>query len=82
MLQPARLIGQRRFRAARPSECLCCLRDSILTYARRARLSSLVVDLSVVRRDVVRAGFTGSRRARCNLGPAVNRQPGYRRGDS
>ena len=30
-------------------------------------MSSLVGDLSVVRRDVVRAGFTGSRRARCNF---------------
>ena len=67
MLQPARLIGKRSARGARPSECLSCLRDSLLTYARRARLSSLVGDLSVVRRDVVRAGFTGSRRARCNF---------------
>ena len=67
MLQPARLIGKRRFRAARPSECLSCLRDSILTCARRARLSSLVGDLSVVRRDVVRAGFSGSKRARYNF---------------
>ena len=67
MLQPARLIGKRRARAARPSECLSCLRDSLLTYARRDRLSSLVGDLSVVRRDVVRAGFSGSRRARCHF---------------
>ena len=67
MLQPARIIGKRRCRAARPSESLSCLRDSILACAYRFHLSSLIADLSVVRRDVVRAGFIASRRAHCNF---------------
>ena len=67
MLQPARIIGRRRYRAARASTCLSCLRDSILICAHRARLSSLVGDLSVVRRDVVHAGCVASKRAHCNF---------------
>ena len=67
MLQTARIIGRRRYRAARASTCLSCLRDSILICAHRARLSSLVGDLSVVRRDVVRAGCVASKRAHCNF---------------
>ena len=67
LLQPARVVGRRRFRASRHSVCLSCLRDSIYTCARHSHLVSLQRELSVVRRDVVRAGLQGSRRAASNF---------------
>ena len=67
LLQPARIVGKQRFRAARHRACLSCLRDSIYIFARHGHLVSLQRELSVVRRDVVRAGLQGSRRAASNF---------------
>ena len=67
MLQRARVIGRQRFRQSRPSNCLSCLRDSIEVCVRDARIDTLLRDLSVIRRDVVRAGLSGSRRAAFNF---------------
>ena len=67
MLQRARVIGRQRFRQSRPSICLSCLRDSIEACARQAGMAALLRDLSVIRRDVVRTGLSGSRRAAFNF---------------
>ena len=67
MLKPARVIQKQRFRQARPSHCFSCLRDSIEFCARQTRSEALLKDLVVVRRDVVRAGLSGSRRESNNF---------------
>ena len=67
ILQPARSIGKRRFRAARPSVCMSCLRDSVQASARAACLPHVVSDISAVPCDVVRAGMSGSKRTLRNF---------------
>ena len=66
-LEPARVVGCRCGRCVRRRPFLSCLCDAVKDCARRARMSDVLCDLCVVRRDVVRAGLVGSQRARQNF---------------
>ena len=63
----ARVVALWRFRAKRLRPFLSCLLDSCVACARDAKLPCVVRDLSILRRDVVRAGLQGSRRAASNF---------------
>ena len=65
-LIPARLLFGCRYKSNyQPFQSFFI--DAISQCARRANLVIIARDLSVVRRDVVRAGLGGSQRAHCNF---------------
>ena len=66
-LIPARLLFGCRHKTKKRQILQSCFIDAVSHCARRANLVNMTRDLSVVRRDVVRAGFSGSKRARCNF---------------
>ena len=61
------IVAQQRMRQQRFRPFNSCLLDSCKLCAREAKLRNVVRDLSVVTRDVVRAGLQGSRRAASNF---------------
>ena len=63
ILKRAVIIGGKRCRLSRSRTCQSCLRDCIYTQAQHFRLHKLKRDVSMIRRDVVRAGLNGSRRS-------------------
>jgi hypothetical protein len=66
-LIPARLLFGCRHKTKKRQTLQSCFIDAVSHCARRENLVNITCDLSVVRRDVVRAGFSGSKRARYNF---------------
>ena len=66
-LIPARLLFGCRHKTKKLQILQSCFIDVVSHCARRENLVNMTRDLSVVRRAVVRAGFSGSKRARYNF---------------
>ena len=66
-LIPARFLFGTRHKTYQRQKLQSCFIDAVIHCARRMHSVKILTDLSVVRRDVVGAGFGGSKRARCNF---------------
>ena len=63
----ARLLCGSRHKTKKGQIQQSCFIDAVSCCARLENVVNITRDLSVVRRDVVRAGVGGSKRARCNF---------------
>jgi hypothetical protein len=66
-LIPARFLFGTRHKTYQRQKLQSCFIDAVMHCARSKHSMKLITDLSVVRRDVVGAGFRGSKRARSNF---------------
>ena len=66
-LIPARFSAGFRHKTKKRQLLQSCFIDAVSRCARRENLVNITCDLFVIRRGVVRAGFGGFKRARCNF---------------